>query len=125
MDWAFKAFAVIGASVALVIGAAGAASANVCDSGAFCAYQKVGYDSSGIHYEWQGGSDVWPSGIFNAENSVRNYGTSGLVVQVYDYSWGINEHYCVFKGHSLNLPDANDEDGQSHYWESATGKMCF
>lgn len=107
-----------------VVGTGSAQAVGACDSGAFCAYKLNDLNAGGSHAEWQGSASSWPATVRNAENSVKNNGTSGMSVQVYDQLWYVDSHYCLYKGHSLNLPSNKDEDGESHKWANGlTG--CF
>lgn len=122
-----RAIAVAGTSTVLAIGGAVSASAvGPCDSGAFCAYAWAGFATAGPHYEWQGSSNGWGSGVANNDSSVISEGTSGLAVQVYDYNGYLNRKYCLYSGHNVaQLPSAAADDGQSHQWLSPSGLTCY
>lgn len=97
-----------------------AVGAGACDTGAFCAYVATNFNPAYAHYEWQNDYAVWGSAVGNKENSVKNNGTTGKMVRVYDQSYYIDSHYCFLMGHSLNLPDNKDNDGESHKWLTPT-----
>ena len=109
---------------ALLAATATTASAHVCDSGYFCAWNSETCSHASNHERWFNQSFNWPDHIEEQEDCVRNNGTIGAPVAVYDSNNHSDFHYCVFQGHTVNLPFNKDNDGASHRWESSrTG--CF
>jgi hypothetical protein len=101
------------------------ASAHSCTSGNFCAWDTnscATHDQD--HAVWDEQSFNWPAHIDDDEDCVRNNGTIGAPVAVYDSTNHNDYHYCIFQGHTVSLPTNKDGDGNSHRWESGRSG-CF
>jgi hypothetical protein len=124
-----RSFAAVGAAV-LVGGLLAAivpvtAAAHSCVSGTFCAYNTNSCATHDQNHEvWSVQSFNWPGHIDDDEDCVRNNGTIGAPVAVYDSINHNDFHYCIYQGHTVTLPTNKDGDGNSHRWESGRSG-CF
>jgi hypothetical protein len=103
------------------------AAAHNCTSGNFCAYDSNSCAGHGQNHEvWASQSFNWPGHIDDQEDCVRNNGTIGHPVAVYDGTSHSDFHYCINQGHTVTLPTNKDGDGNSHRWESGRDESsCF